>query len=83
MLPNGWQTCDSTAVEAFRFDRERSILHLLFVEGRVVYDYPCTPALFENFLRAPSKGRFVNETLRPYAQLRGSSPRPRRLTSWS
>jgi len=77
VFPSGWQRCASTAIEAYRFDAESGVLQLLFVEGRMVYDYPCTPALYENFLRASSKGRFVNETLRPYAQLQGWSPRPR------
>lgn len=78
MLPDGWQPCDSTAVEAFRFLPDRHVLQLLFVDGRMVYDYPCDEALYERFLRAASKGRFVNEVLRPHAQQRGWSPRPTR-----
>lgn len=68
VLPDdGWHPCDSTAVEAFRFLRDRGVLQLVFVEGRTAYDYPCTPELYERFLRAPSKGRFVNEVLKPLA----------------
>lgn len=80
MLPSGWQRCDSSAVEAFHFAADRGVLQLLFVEGRMVYDYPCDAALYERFLRASSKGRFVNEVLRPHAQRRGWSPRPVRWT---
>jgi hypothetical protein len=82
LLPNGWHPCDSTAVEAYRFLEDRGILQLVFVEGRLAYDYPCTPPLYENFLRAPSKGRFVNETLRPFAEFKGWSGRGRPLTRW-
>jgi KTSC domain len=80
VLPPGWHPCTSTAIEAFRYVRHEAILKLLFVDGRMAYDYPCTPALYEAFLRASSKGRFVNETLKPYAESRGWSPRPQ---EWS
>jgi hypothetical protein len=65
VLPDGWQPCDSTAVEAFRFLPGRGLLQLVFVDGQTAYDYPCTRELYERFLRAPSKGRFVNEVLGP------------------
>lgn len=80
VLPNGWQSCSSTAVEAFRFVGDRSILQVVFVEGRMVYDYPCTEAMYFRFARAGSKGQFVNEVLKPYAEQRGWSSRP---YSWS
>lgn len=82
MLPNGWQRCSSTAIEAFRFVADRGVLQLLFVEGRMVYDYPCDDSMYERFVRAPSKGRFVNEVLKPYAQQRGWSRLPVRWTTW-
>lgn len=82
MLPNGWQTCTSTAIEAFRFVADRGVLQLVFVEGRMVYDYPCTELMYEQFLRAPSTGRFVNQVLKPYARQRGWSARPYRWSSW-
>jgi KTSC domain len=80
VFPDGWQPCDSTAVEAFRFLPEDGVLQLRFVEGRMAYDYPCDAGMFERFLRAPSKGRFVNEVLTPHARRSGWSPRPVR---WS
>jgi hypothetical protein len=42
MLPNGWQRCISTAIEAFRLIPEREVLQLRFEDGRTQYDYPCT-----------------------------------------
>jgi KTSC domain len=76
VLPAGFIPCSSSAVEAYTYDPAAQLLRLLFRDGSTIYDYPCPPPLFENFLRAPSKGRFVNETLKPYAELRGWSPRP-------
>ena len=81
-LPNGWQSCNSTAVEAFRFLPERSVLQVVFREGRTVYDYPCDSLLFARFEAAPSKGRFVNSTLGPHAKRMGWSVRSYRWTSW-
>lgn len=81
MLPNGWQTCGSSAVEAFRFHDGR-ILQIVFVQGRMVYDYPCTEQLYAAFLRATSKGRFVNETLKPYGARLGWAGRPYRWHGW-
>ncbi len=82
VLPNGWQSCGSTAVEAFRYLADRGVLQLVFVDGRMVYDYPCTDSLYNQFERAASKGRFVNEVLKPYAQQRGWSATPYRWSSW-
>jgi hypothetical protein len=69
-------------VEAFRFFPERGVLQLVFVEGRMVYDYPCTKRMYREFLRARSAGRFVNAVLKPYAQERGWSARPYPWSSW-
>ncbi len=48
----------------------------------MVYDYPCTDSLYNQFERAVSKGCFVNEVLKPYAQQRGWSASPYRWSSW-
>jgi hypothetical protein len=76
-----WRRCQSGAVEAFRFDPERGVIELLFVDGRVVYDYPCSAMLYQEFLLAPSKGRFVNGVLKPHAERHNWTPRPRRLSA--
>jgi hypothetical protein len=59
-----------------RYLPEQGILQVLFQEGRMTYDYPCTDALYEQFQRAASKGRFINEVLKRYAQQRGWSVTP-------
>jgi hypothetical protein len=71
-----WHASTSAAIEAYAYDAPAETLHLRFRDGATTYDYPCPGPLFENFLRAPSKGRFVTEILKPYAQFRGMSPRP-------
>jgi hypothetical protein len=76
-----WTRCDSTAIEAFRFDSARGILELLYTDGRLVYDYPCSELLFDDFLRAPSKGRVVNGVLKPHAERHNWTPTPRRLSA--
>jgi hypothetical protein len=78
VLPPGFLLCTSSAVEAYTYDPSSQLLRLLFRDGSTIYDYPCPPPLYENFLRAESKGRFVNEILKPYAELRGWSPRLQR-----
>lgn len=79
VLPDGWQRSSSSAVEAFRYDPDREILQLMFVDGDAVYDYPCDPHMYVEFLAAPSQGRFVNEVLKPHSEQLGRSPTPRPL----
>ena len=74
-----WTRCDSSAIEAFRFNADARILELLFVEGRLVYDYPCSELLYDEFVRAPSKGKFVNGVLKPHAERHNWTPTPRPL----
>jgi hypothetical protein len=82
MLPNDWQPCSSTAIEAFRYLRLDGVLQLVFREGRMVYDYPCDDAMFERFRNASSKGRFVNTVLKKHARSSGWSRQPYRWTTW-
>jgi hypothetical protein len=70
-----WQACSSSAIEAFRY--RDGLLELVYAEGRMIYDYPCSEMLFEEFLVAPSKGRFVNGVLKPHAEALGWTPTPR------
>ena len=76
MLPNGWQECASIAVEAFRFNADRDVLQVAFLDGGMAYDYPCTQLMYQQFERAPSKGQFVNEVLKPHAEEHGWSVQP-------
>jgi hypothetical protein len=76
-----WRRCQSEAVEAFRFDPARGVIELLFTDGQLVYDYPCSAMLYQEFLLAPSKGRFVNGVLKPHAERHNWTPRARRLSA--
>lgn len=78
-----WRRCNSSAVEAFRFDPEQGVLELLYTDGRMVYDYPCSAMLYQEFLLAPSKGKFVNGVLKPHAERHNWTPTPRPLSGAS
>jgi hypothetical protein len=81
--PVHWRRCDSAAIEAYRFDHERGVIELLFTDGQMVYDFPCSAMLYQEFLLAPSKGRFVNGVLKPHAERFNWKPTPRPLGSAS
>jgi hypothetical protein len=69
--------CDSEAVQAYRHLPAADVLQIVFRSSGNVYDYPCDPAMYDAFLAAPSKGRFVNSVLAPHARRLGASPPPR------
>lgn len=70
-----WKVSSSAAIERYRW--REGVLELVSVEGQIVYDYPCSEMLFQEFLLAPSKGRFVNGVLKPHADSLGWTPKPR------
>jgi hypothetical protein len=82
MPPGTWQRSDSSAVEAFRYDADRGLLQIVFVDGLEAYDYPCPPALYERFLQADSKGRFVNQVLKRHADDNDLRVRASRWEGW-
>ena len=60
----GWQSVDSTAVEAYRW--RDGVLALRYVDNaQTTYEYPCDEALLARFLAAESKGAFINQVLKP------------------
>jgi SAM-dependent methyltransferase len=61
-----WRTVDSTAVEAYRW--QDGVLELRYVDNPQTYEYPCDEALLARFEAADSKGRFVNQVLKPLEQ---------------
>ena len=68
-----WTLCDSSAVEAYRYLPQDAVLQIVFRQGRHAYDYPCDPAMFAGFVNAASKGRFVDQVLKPHAERLGWS----------
>jgi hypothetical protein len=70
-----WQRCSSSAISAYRY--RDGVLELVFADADTYYDYPCSEMLYEEFLVAPSKGRFVNGVIKPQAETSGWTPTPR------
>jgi hypothetical protein len=70
-----WQRCSSRAISAYRY--RDGVLKLVFADADTYYDYPCSEMLYEEFLVAPSKGRFVNGVIKPHADDQGWTPTPR------
>jgi hypothetical protein len=68
-----WIACTSRAVEAYRYLAHESVLQIVFRQGRRAYDYPCDQTMFDAFLAASSKGRFVERVLKPHARQLGWS----------
>jgi hypothetical protein len=63
---------------------EQGILEIVY-RGRsrssnIAYAYPCDESLYQAFLSAWSKGRFVEKTLKPHARRLGWSVRSRRFS---
>lgn len=73
MLPTDWQPGESNAIAAFRYLAADELLEIAYHRGRAVYDFPCPPAMCGQFLQAASRGRFVQNVLRPYARQQGWS----------
>lgn len=72
-----WQPCASSAISAYR--HHDGVLDIVFTDAGTYYSFPCSDLLFEEFLVAPSKGRFVNGVLKPHAERLGWHPTPRPL----
>jgi hypothetical protein len=73
MIPSDWQHGGSSAIAAFRYLSGEGVLQVAYTKGRLVYDFPCPPEMYERFLSAGSRGRFVQNVMRPYARQRGWS----------
>jgi hypothetical protein len=72
-----WQPCSSAAIDRYRY--RSGALEIVFAGSAEYYTFPCSEMLYEEFLVAPSKGRFVNGVLKPHAEALGWTPTPRPL----
>jgi hypothetical protein len=72
-----WQLCSSAAIDRYRY--RAGSLEIVFADAGEYYGFPCSEMLYEEFLVAPSKGRFVNGVLKPHAEALGSPPTPKPL----
>ena len=70
---------ESSALAQVAYDEQRAILHVQFRDG-AVYQYLGVPLrIYQDLLRADSKGAYFNHHIRsrfPYAILRGAVPAP-------
>jgi hypothetical protein len=76
VIPADWQPGNSSAIAAFRYLSDDGVLQIAYVQARLVYDFPCPPDMYQQFLTAPSRGRFVQWVMRPYARRQGWSRLP-------
>jgi hypothetical protein len=72
-----WQLCASAAIDRYR--HRADALEIVFAGSHEYYAFPCSELLYEEFLLAPSKGRFVNGVLKPHAESLGWTPTPKPL----
>ena len=72
-----WQLCSSAAIDRYRY--RAGALEIVFADSDEYYTFPCSELLFEEFLVAPSKGRFVNGVIKPHAEALGWRPTPKPL----
>ncbi len=82
MLPEGWEPGESSAIRAFHWLQDEGVLQIAYWNGRHAYDFPCTSEHLNAFRRAPSRGRYVEQVLRPYAVSRGWTQPRRHPLSW-
>lgn len=72
-------TAESSALAQVAYDSQRAILHVEFRDG-AVYQYLGVPLrIYQDLLRADSKGAYFNHHIRssfPCAILRGALPTP-------
>jgi hypothetical protein len=72
-----WHLSSSAAIDRYR--HRAGALEIVFAGDDEYYEFPCSEMLYEEFIVAPSKGRFVNGVLKPHAEALGWRPRPKPL----
>ena len=72
-----WQLSSSAAIDRYR--HRADALEIVFADSDEYYTFPCSELLYDEFLLAPSKGRFVNGVLKPHADSLGWTPTPKPL----
>ena len=55
------ESVPSTAIQNVAYDPANEVASIKFVDGEKTYDYSVTPEEFNDFLNAPSKGRWVSK----------------------
>lgn len=63
-VPVSWVPLESSAMEAVAYNEDSATLRILFRKGYVYEFYVVPSSVYQEFLRATSKGRFFDEILR-------------------
>lgn len=66
MLESGTYPVDSSAIELAEWDHTAQVLWIKWIGNNKMYEFKCSDQVVEDFLNAPSKGKFVNNVLRKY-----------------
>lgn len=70
MIPDSFESPESSLIVRASYDEEQQVLSLYFrktkKEGEKHYDYNIPPALWAEFVQAPSKGAFFSQRIRPW-----------------
>ena len=54
-----WQSSSSSVAERYRYDAQRALLQVRSRRSGKVRVFDCSPDLYDEFLDAPSQGRFL------------------------
>jgi hypothetical protein len=60
----------SSHIASVGYDEEQQIMEIVFHDGRVYHYLEVPPERVLSFLRAESKGRFLNSDIKPHFQYR-------------
>ena len=66
-----WIKASSSHIQEYKWDEETETLHIMFTSGQRGAYLKVGQAMFEDFLRAPSKGGYLNAVLKNKCPWRG------------
>ena len=59
-----WESVESSNIDMIGYDEDNSQLHVLFKSGAEYAYSEVPPTVFQEFLDADSKGKFLNERIK-------------------
>ena len=63
-----WKEVESSNIAAIAYDKEQQELHVRFNSGAEYAYYEVPVAVYQEFLIAPSKGKYLNEGIKGFYQ---------------
>lgn len=64
-MPTEWHDVVSSFIEAIGYNENTLQLYVKMTNGMYIYDY-VPRGIFERFLAAPSKGKFLHDRIKGY-----------------